>query len=478
MDWFRRVSGISGLLPACKPIDPPRNDSGRCVVELLETRELLAADCALESATPEDSSSGLSLMAVNDREAKPATPTKLSAQAKSSSSIRVRWQDTEGEKRFELYRQEEGAKWVLVDKLKRNKTKFNDKGLDAETTYEYRVRAVGKGGVSAFSEGVSATTKKVKPPPDPDPDPEPTPGGDLELTWVPAASAPVGRHEAIGIAAQGKLYAFGGFTPNLSQRSDVWSFDPVANKWQQLANLPEPMTHGSAALDGDKIYVAGFFEGADHFGDGSQNVWVYDISENKWSPGPRLPTRQGAAVLVKAGRNLHFFGGVVPGRGANSKDHWVWNLDRGTEWTRAAAMPNPKDHLSAVELGGKIYAIGGEHLSNDITNNQSDVHVYDPKTNAWKKLASLPIPWSHHTSSTVVVDGKIVVLAGETNGRIHLKRVMQYDPQADKWSELNGLPATRKSPIAGVVGDMIVVYSGEGRGPEATTWIARIRRSS
>ena len=478
MVWFRCARCDDGALSRHTPIAPSQNGARRCLVEALESRQLLAASFVPEAIASEDGSD-LTLLAVNDREAKPEAPTGVSAKAKSSSAIRVRWQDTDGEKRFEVFRREDGAKkWVLADKLRRNKTKLNDTGLDANTTYEYRVRAVGKGGSSAFSDVVSATTKKVKPPPKPDPEPEPTPGGDLELSWQPAASAPVGRHEAIGIAAHGKLYAFGGFTPNLSQRSDAWSFDPAANKWQQLADLPEPMTHGSAALDGDKIYVAGFFEGEDHFGDGSQNVWVYDISENKWSAGPRLPTRQGAAVLVKAGRNLHFFGGLVPGRVANSKDHWVWNLDNGREWTRAAAMPNPKDHLAAVELGGKIYAIGGEHLGNDITNNQSDVHVYDPKTNAWKKLASLPIPWSHHTSSTVVVDGKILVIAGETNGRVHLKRVMQYDPRTDKWSELNGLPATRKSPIAGVIGDMIVVYSGEGRGPEATTWIARIRRGA
>jgi N-acetylneuraminic acid mutarotase len=408
---------------------------------------------------------------------KQAVPGKLRAKALSTSSIRVTWNDTKGEKKYQLYRREAGKKeWTLASKISKNKTKFVDQKLDDGRTYDYRIRAVGKAGKSAFTKVVSATTKREKPePPPPPPDPDPNPGpGDLDLKWTAAASAPVGRHEAIGVAAQGKLYAFGGFTANLNQRSDAHAYDPKTNKWQRIADAPEPMTHGSAAVDGDKIYVAGFFEGADHHGDGSRNVWIYDISENKWSAGPMLPARQGAGVLVKAGRNLHFFGGLEPGRVANAKGHWVLNLDGGKTWTSAKQMPNPKDHLSAVEVGGKIYAIGGEHFGNDITMNQSDVHVYDPRTDSWQKRASLPIPWSHHTSSTVVVNGKIIVIAGETNGRVHLRRVMQYDPASDKWTELNGVPSTRKSPVAGVIDDMIVVYGGEGRGPEATTWLARI----
>jgi N-acetylneuraminic acid mutarotase len=400
---------------------------------------------------------------------RPPAPAKVQASPKSSQKIRLTWRDTRNEKRFKLYRRDKGSEgWVLVEKLEKNTKKYIDTRLEPSTVYSYRIRAVTKAGASAYSKVASARTRKDKPP-------EPAPNDEkLNLRWTAAASAPVGRHEAIGVAANGRLYAFGGFTAHLDQRSDAYAYDPKTDEWQRLADLPEPMTHGSAAVDGDRIYVAGFFEGEDHFGDGSRNVWVYDISENKWSAGPGLPRPQSAAVLVKSGRNLHFFGGLEPDRVANSRHHWVWSLDKGSKWTKAAPMPNPKDHLAAIELDGKIYAIGGEHLGNDITMNQSDVHVYDPKTDRWKELASLPVPWSHHTSSTVVVNGRILVIAGETNGRIHLSRVMQYDPKTDKWTDLNSVPATRKSPIAGVIGDTIVVHGGEGRGPEATTWVARI----
>ena len=401
---------------------------------------------------------------------KPKAPSKLVAQPRSYRKVRLTWRDnSNNEKVFKVYRRKQGDdSYTLLAKLPKNSRSYADLTASADTSYTYKVRAANKAGGSAYATATAKTPQRPAPTPDPEP------GGDLKLTWQTAASAPVGRHEAVGTVANGKLYVFGGFTANLRHRNDMWSYDPASDEWKQLADVPQPLSHGSAVVDGDKIYVAGMFQGPDHHADGTTDMWVYDISENKWSKGVSLPKPRGAAVIVKQGRNIHFFGGLVPGRGANGTEHWVLNLDGGKSWTTAASMPNPKDHLSAVELGGKIYAIGGEHLGNDITNNQADVHVYDPKTDKWKELASLPVPWSHHTSSTVVVGGKILVLAGETNGRVHLKRVMQYDPATNKWTELNGLPSTRKSPVAGVIGDRIIVHGGEGRGPEATTWVARI----
>jgi glucose/arabinose dehydrogenase/N-acetylneuraminic acid mutarotase len=435
--------------------------SERTPRQVVPRKRLFAGDAEGER------SKGLRLLAAS--KTAPEAPSKLVAEARSSRKIRLAWRDnSRDETAFRLYRKGPGeSSYKLLAKLPKNSRKYVDMTGEENTKYTFRVRAANKAGGSAYSNKATATTFKR-------PDPGPDPGGKLNLVWQNAASAPVGRHEAVGTVANGKLYVFGGFTENLRHRNDVWSYDPGSDEWKRLADVPQPLSHGSAVVDGDKIYVAGMFQGPDHHADGTTDIWVYDIGENEWSKGVSLPKPRGAAVIVKEGRSIHFFGGLVPGRGSNGTEHWVLNLDGGTSWTTAAPMPNPKDHLSAVELGGKIYAIGGEHLGNDITNNQSDVHVYDPKTDKWKQLASLPVPWSHHTSSTVVVGGRILVLAGETNGRVHLKRVMQYDPATDRWTELNGLPSTRKSPVAGVIGDRIIVHGGEGRGPEATTWVARI----
>jgi N-acetylneuraminic acid mutarotase len=51
---------------------------------------------------------------------------------------------------------------------------------------------------------------------------------------------------------------------------------------------------------------------------------------------------------------------------------------------------------------------------------------------------------------------------------------MAYDPATNQWTHLQGLPSTRKSPVAGIIGNTIIVQGGEGHGPEPTTWIGRI----
>ncbi len=297
------------------------------------------------------------------------------------------------------------------------------------------------------------------------------------LTWSAGAEAPQQVYEAQGAAVGGRLYVFGGFYNGLAATDQAEAYDPQTNRWSRVARMPEPLTHAAVAVDGPMVYVAGGFVGRQP-GPQTDHVWKYDAAADTWSAAPPLPAARGAGALVRLGRELHFFGGVErePGNTdlyrRDSGDHWVLNLDGGTGWRSAAPMPNPRNHMAGAALNGKIYAIGGQHLGDEEGGNQSTLQMYDPATDRWTARASLPRPLSHVSSSTVVWNGRIVVVGGVTQGSAEVAQVTEYDPLADRWTELTPLPAARQSPVAEVIDGRLVVTTGWLPGSaRTTTWV-------
>lgn len=215
----------------------------------------------------------------------------------------------------------------------------------------------------------------------------------------------------------------------------------------------------------------------DHPGPSTDHIWRYDTITNLWSAALSLPAPRGAGAAVLLGRDLHFFGGATRTAGqlneVDQGDHYVLSLDAGTNWSNLAHLTNPRNHLAGVGLSGKIYAIGGQHERNEVDGNQNQVDVYNPATNAWKRVANLPVPRGHISSSTFVTDGRIDVIGGTLNGNKPSADVTTYDPQANVWVKLPSLPAGRKTPVADIIGDQIDVTTGNAKGgavPTTTTW--------
>jgi N-acetylneuraminic acid mutarotase len=126
--------------------------------------------------------------------------------------------------------------------------------------------------------------------------------------------------------------------------------------------------------------------------------------------------------------------------------------------------------MSGVAVGGLVYAVGGQHGTNEFTGNQDDVDAYDPQTDQWTFVADLPEPLGHITASTFVRNGRIVITAGRGNSGITAK-VIEYDPPTDTWVSLPDLPDVRQSVVSGIIGDQIVVTGGTSAMIHTTTWL-------
>lgn len=294
--------------------------------------------------------------------------------------------------------------------------------------------------------------------------------------WDIAASSPIDRFEGPGAVVNDKLYVFGGFFNGelkATQRVDV--YNPVTDNWTRLADMPIAVTHLNAAVDGQTIWFAGGFQG-NHPGPVIDDVWKYHVTSDTWSRGPSLPEARGAGALVRLGEELHYFGGYEADRDTSAGDHWVLSLEGGTTWKPAAPLPNPRGHLGGAALGGKIYAIGGAYGHDSKPVDVDAVHAYDPTTNTWKAVASLPTPRSHFEPGTTILDNRLLIIGGRSKqmGQIGLRDVTEYDPATNTWIALPSLPVPLSAPIAQVIGNQIIVTNGGLNGfssPQSTTRI-------
>ncbi len=91
----------------------------------------------------------------------PGAPANLEAYERTSSSIRLKWTSNSGTNatKYQVYRSyRNNTDYFLYAELPADATTFSDTDLFSSTLFYYKVKAIGPGGESAFSNEVSATT--------------------------------------------------------------------------------------------------------------------------------------------------------------------------------------------------------------------------------------------------------------------------------------------------------------------------------
>ncbi len=379
----------------------------------------------------------------------PAAPTGVSAMT-SSSGIALDWTDNAENDLagYDVYRSENSAgPYNKLNSTLLNGSSYFDAAATPGIISYYTVFALDNSGNISPPAAISA-------------------GRPFDtIKWSSAAPTSLKRDEGFGAFVNGKLYTFGGYygDPNFTptRRADV--FDPATNAWTPLTNLPKGLSHVGVAVAGDLIYLAGGYP-AQIDGTGqnfsSATVYRYNTKTNKYSTIPHLPLARAGGILVCLDRTLHYFGGSDRYR-KDSGTHWAFNLDTGTAWVTRAPMPTPRNHLGGAALNGKVYAVGGQSGQDAAAIYRDNVDAYDPATDTWAPVASLPQVRSHHNASTFELGGRIVAVGGESAySGARLANVTAYDPATNLWTELTPVPVKRTAGITGATGGVIYQTTG------------------
>ncbi len=109
----------------------------------------------------------------------------------------------------------------------------------------------------------------------------------------------------------GRVYAVGGRLAGLDTNlPTIEAYDPRANRWTRLPDLPDPRGGtGAAAIAGRIVSVGGESPSGTN-----RTVWSLRPGASRWASLPDLPTpRHGLGVVAFRGRVWAIAGGPQPG---------------------------------------------------------------------------------------------------------------------------------------------------------------------
>ena len=252
-------------------------------------------------------------------------------------------------------------------------------------------------------------------------------------TWITKASMPTARMVSSGCAVNGKFYVLGGVMAAFQVAlSRVEEYNLSTDTWSAKSPMPTRRLGLGTSVVGGKIYAIGGMTSGSSFWQGMQNcVEVYDPETDSWSTGSSMPTKRCWFTTSVVNGKIYAIGGALVTKQPLSV---VEAYDPATDtWTTKASMPTARMGHAAAVVDGIIYVLGGGTENGQPVGGYSVVEAYDPESDVWIEKADIPVPRS--SMSAVELDGKIYVIGGISNfANPHLtgeKTVYVYDPAKD-----------------------------------------------
>ena len=226
--------------------------------------------------------------------------------------------------------------------------------------------------------------------------------------------------------------------------------------WLSASNLPVGLVGLCAAGVNGKIYAIGGSAGAPE-----SAVYVYDPLQpaQGWLSVTNLPGGRENSAVVSLNGKIYVIGGYDGGYILSTVD--VFDTSQpAAGWLTVSNLPAVREYLGAATAGGKIYAIGG-YYSYDVS---SAVYVYDPAqpTQGWLSVSNLPVPLENLAAAGV--NDKIYAIGGGFGGSG--SSVYVYDPSqpALGWLSVSNLPTPLFSLAAASANGKILAIGGTQTG--------------
>jgi N-acetylneuraminic acid mutarotase len=110
-------------------------------------------------------------------------------------------------------------------------------------------------------------------------------------SWTTGSPMPSSRTEVAGAAVGDQIFIVGGY----HGERDLEIYDPAKDAWKQGAPFPHPVHHAAAVGVQGKFYVFGGYENG---WTPSAKAYVYDPLANQWQRLPDLPSPRGSPAAA------------------------------------------------------------------------------------------------------------------------------------------------------------------------------------
>ena len=233
-------------------------------------------------------------------------------------------------------------------------------------------------------------------------------------SWSRRACHPSGTRYSHAAYAVGEyIYFIGGQGPhNYNHR-----YHPASNSWRDMAPIitSDGRVSGRYCARGgmvdNRIYIA---KGTVQRGD-ARNVVRYDPADNSWRVLARARRGSREFNAGTLGTHIYFAGGNTDGRGSPSP--YVERYDvRTNTWTDMPDAPESKGNM-AVYGGpdGRLYYINGTSSSGlGCSNCSTRGYAFDPDSNRWSRIADSP--GGGFYPGMGVIGNELILSSGEGRG--------------------------------------------------------------
>ncbi|XP_048350811.1 kelch-like protein 35 [Sphaerodactylus townsendi] len=206
-------------------------------------------------------------------------------------------------------------------------------------------------------------------------------------TWIKVACLKKGRWRHKMVAAQGKIYAVGGYD-SCDRLASVECYDPFYNTWTPVAPLVEAISSAAVASCLGQLYVIG---GAVDDSSNTNKVQCYDPATNQWTLLSPAPFSQRCINAVTLNNLIYVVGGLL-------NKIFCYDPQKDT-WSEVAYLPGPLESCGVATCAGKIYILGGRDENGEDTEK---VFAFDVATGKVEPQPPLQRCTSYHGCVTVL----------------------------------------------------------------------------
>jgi hypothetical protein len=274
-------------------------------------------------------------------------------------------------------------------------------------------------------------------------------------------------------------------SPVLTAPQDLPTPNQPVGQWRNLSSLPRPrQEHSTVAINDTTLaIVAGTFPVFNETTglivglETTDSIQLYDIPSDTWRNGTTTPYRVNHPNVISVDGLVYLLGGLVdvPDLEGPMAD-WeatgechVWDPETD-EWTQLQSMPPGTARGSSV-LGVQddlIYVAGGMTVLNvDYQDAVSLVTAFNITSGEWQRLpadaANIPHPRQHMTGG--VVGDVLYVIGGRWFEKTNVRGtvfMLNLTDQAAGWSTAEERMPTYRGGLSGAaVGNRFFTFGGE-----------------
>ncbi len=279
-----------------------------------------------------------------------------------------------------------------------------------------------------------------------------------------ALPAPISGESVVALP-EGPLI-LGGLDAAEGSVSGVFQLNAETGRLRQAGELDAPLHDAAAVALGNRVLVFG--GGAEASTDEVQGM---EVPGARISAGTvagavgRLPTVRSDLSAVEVGGRAYLLGGYDGEAPLGS----VLRSEDGSSFSEVAKLPAPARYIAVAATAGRIFAFGGE-LADGAPSDA--IREIDPKTGAARVLGHLRQPVSH--ASAVSLGGRVYLLGGEVGG-IASDRIWRFDPATGALAPAGRLPLPVAGGAATVVGSTAYLIGGKGANGAALRTVVLLR---